>query len=65
MKLSSPLLIVTAVLLATTIRPCLGAGNEFSKFTASYCLDCHDTETKKGGLDISALKLDPDEAVNA
>src|ERR1700754_2712513 len=26
-------------------------------FMQSHCMECHDTETKKGGLDLSALPL--------
>ena len=28
-------------------------------FLESHCYDCHDAETKKGGLDLTALKYDP------
>jgi mono/diheme cytochrome c family protein len=29
-----------------------------SPFVREYCADCHDGETKKGGLDLTALQLD-------
>ena len=28
------------------------------------CVECHDTDTKKGGLDLSSLKFEPGNAVN-
>ena len=28
------------------------------EFLETHCFDCHDAETKKGGLDLTALKLD-------
>jgi hypothetical protein len=31
---------------------------EVDKFIGKQCLECHDTDTKKGGLDLSALKFD-------
>ena len=27
-------------------------------FVEAHCVECHDSETKKGGLDLTALKLD-------
>lgn len=30
----------------------------FQPFLDQHCLECHDTETKKGGLDLSALSTD-------
>src|SRR5260221_8100448 len=34
------------------------AASEARAFVARYCVECHDAETKKGGLDLSALSLD-------
>jgi len=31
---------------------------DFAPFLNKYCLECHDSETKKGDVDLSALKLD-------
>src|SRR5258706_15127764 len=31
---------------------------EVREFLDKHCLECHDTETKKGDLDLTALKLD-------
>ena len=30
-----------------------------STFIEQHCVECHDPETKKGGLDLTALKFDP------
>lgn len=30
-----------------------------TKFLASHCIECHDSEMKKGGLDLTALPWDP------
>ena len=27
-------------------------------FMAAHCMDCHDADTRKGGLDLSTLKFD-------
>src|SRR5690349_7786166 len=34
------------------------------KFINKNCLECHDTDTKKGGLDLSVLKFGPADAQN-
>jgi hypothetical protein len=34
------------------------------KFLEAHCVECHDAETKKGGLDLAALKFDPSNAAN-
>jgi hypothetical protein len=31
---------------------------EVDRFVGKHCLECHDTDTKKGGLDLSVLKFD-------
>src|SRR6266487_4661728 len=33
-------------------------------FIERHCFECHDAETKKGGLDLSALKFDPSDSTN-
>jgi Protein of unknown function (DUF1592)/Protein of unknown function (DUF1588)/Protein of unknown function (DUF1585)/Protein of unknown function (DUF1587)/Protein of unknown function (DUF1595)/Planctomycete cytochrome C len=33
-------------------------------FLEQHCFECHDTETKKGGLDLTTLKFDPNQAPN-
>src|SRR5436190_15286681 len=34
------------------------------QFVEKNCVECHDTETKKGGLDLTALKFDPANSTN-
>src|SRR5688572_20764690 len=33
-------------------------------FVEKHCLECHDAETRKGGLDLSSLKFEPRNATN-
>jgi len=49
----SPCLIVSA---ATAAIP--------TPFLEKHCYDCHDAETKKGGLDLTALRFDPKDAAS-
>jgi hypothetical protein len=39
--------------------PSAGAALNPRPFLQKHCLECHDAEMKKGGLDLSALKFDP------
>src|SRR5207244_6191709 len=34
------------------------------QFVEQYCVECHDADTKKGGLDLTALKFDPANSTN-
>src|SRR6266487_5294322 len=34
------------------------------QFVEQYCVECHDAETKKGGLDLTALQFDPGNSTN-
>src|SRR5712671_5210813 len=34
------------------------------QFVEQYCVECHDADTKKGGLDLTALKFDPSNSTN-
>src|ERR1043166_9529448 len=34
------------------------------QFLEQHCVECHDTDTKKGGLDLDLLKFDPANATN-
>src|SRR5881296_3364367 len=34
------------------------------QFVEQYCLECHDADTKKGGLDLTALQFDPANSTN-
>ena len=33
-------------------------------FVEKHCVECHDTDTKKGGLDLTTLKFDPASSTN-
>src|SRR6266850_253800 len=33
-------------------------------FVEKHCEECHDADTKKGGLDLAALKFDPANSTN-
>ncbi len=35
-----------------------GAPRDLDRFIAKHCVECHDADTKKGGLDLKALKFD-------
>lgn len=50
--------------LAAAVAPRGSARPARSDFTSEYCLDCHDTDTKKSGLDLSTLKFDPTDPAN-
>src|SRR6266566_3035404 len=34
------------------------------QFVEQYCVECHDADTKKGGLDLTELKFDPANSTN-
>src|SRR3954470_17074874 len=40
------------------------AGKDLHPFLQKYCFECHDTETKKGGLDLTALNFELSKATN-
>lgn len=40
------------------------AAPKTADFIEQYCADCHDTETKKGGLDLASLPWDPEKREN-
>jgi len=37
------------------------APENVGKFLAQYCIDCHDSDTNEGGLDLSALEFRPED----
>lgn len=39
-------------------------GQQLSPFLKQHCIDCHDAEVKKGGLDLTALDFAPDKPAN-
>jgi Protein of unknown function (DUF1592)/Protein of unknown function (DUF1588)/Protein of unknown function (DUF1585)/Protein of unknown function (DUF1587)/Protein of unknown function (DUF1595)/Planctomycete cytochrome C len=52
------ILAVAAPVLAADLPPVT------RQFLDKHCFECHDMETKKGGLDLTALKFDPANATN-
>ena len=34
------------------------------QFVEQYCVECHDADTRKGGLDLTELKFDPANSTN-
>jgi cytochrome c553 len=43
---------------ASTARGAERTVADFKPFMEKHCVECHDADTKKGGLDLSALKFD-------
>lgn len=56
LSLSFPLLSFAALTPAL-----LGAAPAVTEFFDRHCTECHDSDVKKGGLDLSALKWKPDD----
>ncbi|HEV7404607.1 MAG TPA: DUF1592 domain-containing protein [Chthoniobacteraceae bacterium] len=48
----------TLLLLAGAISRLAAAAPDLEPFLENHCYDCHDTETHKGGLDLTSLKQD-------
>ncbi len=40
------------------------ASRDLSRFIANNCVECHDSSTKKGDLDLTALKFNPSDETN-
>lgn len=57
MNSCSTLRLLFAASLIISSLPAIGAGVD-AQYLETHCFDCHDAETKKGGLDLTALKLD-------
>jgi mono/diheme cytochrome c family protein len=49
--------IITSVFSAAPATPTVGKVHEGSAFIEAYCLECHDSTTKKGGLALDGLDL--------
>src|SRR6185369_2576020 len=45
-----------AIIAATA--PCLGASNARRAFLEKYCFECHDADSRKGGLDLTSVTDD-------
>ena len=56
--------IVLGLLMACSPAAVQAGNADISAFTQKYCVECHDADTKKGGLDLTALKLDPSSPTN-
>jgi hypothetical protein len=52
-----------ASLLGTATRAS-GAPSALQPFLERHCLECHDAETRKGGLDLASLPFEPRHATN-
>jgi len=57
-----PLLLIAAVS-GVFCSPC-HAAPQMAEFFSNHCMDCHDADAKKGGLDLEALKWEPDDKAN-
>ncbi len=44
---------------AAVLFMCLSGPPPIAAFVEKHCLDCHDADTAKGGLDLTALPLEP------
>jgi hypothetical protein len=58
-----PRFFLTSLVLWTFVAP-ISAGAQPSAFFEKHCHGCHDAETKKGGLDLTALKVEPANSEN-
>lgn len=57
-------LMAASVLLMTAAVPIRAANVAVSAFVEKHCVECHDAETKKGDLDLTALKFDLGNSTN-
>jgi hypothetical protein len=53
-------LLASLALSLATVASSSAAQNPLVPFLDSYCFDCHDSSTKKGGLDLETLATRPD-----
>ena len=59
---SAPALIILAALAG---QMCIaGRAGDFHGFIEKHCLECHDSDLEKGGLDLSVLKFEPQSPEN-
>src|SRR4028118_394621 len=60
---------VLAMLSVLLVAPPVMLGAERTQsapsFLEAHCTDCHDPDTKQGGLDLTALRFDPADPKNA
>ncbi|HEV7406010.1 MAG TPA: DUF1592 domain-containing protein [Chthoniobacteraceae bacterium] len=53
-----------SLLLTLLLAPLAGGAMTPAAFMEEYCADCHDAETKKGGLDLTSLSWDLEQRSN-
>ena len=58
------LLRAVALLGFTLLLPGAPAAPNLQPFLEKHCFECHDSDTKKGGLDLTLLKFDPANSTN-
>src|SRR4051794_117007 len=46
------------------VRPCQAVQANVKGFVERYCFECHDSDAKKGGLDLSALQFELKNSTN-
>lgn len=56
--------VTTLILLSFVAAPLAKAEPARNAFIEQYCADCHDAETKKGGLDLTSLRWDLEKRTN-
>lgn len=56
---------VAVVLLAGGLTVFAGQKPDTQGFFEQHCLDCHDADAKKGGVDLDSLKWSPEDTANA
>jgi mono/diheme cytochrome c family protein len=55
---------LTFALVAILLIPTVGRAAPPDRFFEAHCVSCHDADTKKGGLDLTALKFEPADPEN-
>jgi hypothetical protein len=53
----SPFLLLITALLPAFEGPLTAADADMRGYLETHCFDCHDSTTKKGGLDLEALPV--------
>lgn len=51
-------ILIVLILFAAAWRSGAASAGDAREFVSRHCVDCHDAETRKGGLDLDALKVD-------
>src|SRR5437016_5047916 len=49
---------ITLAVLSAILLPTAALAQQPSAYFEKYCVECHDATAKRGGLDLTALKLD-------